>query len=163
MQIVELTEVTGEREPFVPLLLEADEAEEVLRSYVHDGRLFELLHDGRSVGVALLLSDAEQMEIKNIALREGERQRGLGRATIDAIAQLAAGEGARSLIVGTADSSPGTIAFYRACGFEPAGVRPGFFDAYPEPVIEDGVRARDMVMLRMSLPRRHPDVDAAAR
>jgi GNAT superfamily N-acetyltransferase len=162
-EIVLLTEVAGDREPFVPLLLEADEAEEVLRSYLHDGRLFDLRHDGRSVGVALLLRDAEQTEIKNIALREGERGKGLGRAAIDAIAQLAAGEGARSLIVGTADSSPGTIAFYRACGFEPAGVRRGFFDAYPEPVIEDGVRARDMVMLRMSLPGRLHDGGAVTR
>jgi GNAT superfamily N-acetyltransferase len=153
---VELAEVTGDREAFVSLLLEADESEEVLRSYLLDGRLFELLHDGRSVGVALLVSDGAQMEIKNIALREHERRKGLGRAAVHAIARLADHEDARSLIVGTADSSPGTIAFYRACGFEPAGIRRGFFDAYPEPVIEDGVRAHDMVMLRISLPGTSP-------
>ena len=151
VEIVELIEVAGDREPFVPLLLEADESEPILRSYLLDGRLFELRHHGRSVGVALLLTDGEEIEVKNIALVEQERGKGLGRAAIDAIAQLARDEGATSLIVGTADSGLGTIAFYRACGFESAGVRRGFFDAYPEPVVEEGVPAHDMVMLRMSL------------
>ncbi len=151
VEIVELVDVAGDREPFVPLLMEADESELILRSYLLDGRLFELRHQGRSVGVVLLLTDGEGIEVKNIALVERERGKGLGRAAIDAIARLARSEGATSLIVGTADSSLGTIAFYRTCGFESAGVRRGFFDAYPEPVVEEGVRAHDMVMLRMSL------------
>ena len=148
---MELIEVAGDREPFVPLLLEADESEPVLRSYLFDGRLFELRHAARSVGIALLVRDGDTIEIKSIALREHERGRALGRAAVEAIAEVARNEGATSLIVGTADSSVGTIAFYRACGFEDNGVRRGFFDAYPEPVIEAGVRAHDMVMFRMSL------------
>ena len=44
-----------------------------------------------------------------------------------------------------------TIAFYRSAGFSDDGVRAGFFDAYPEPVIEDGRTAHDMVMFSMEL------------
>jgi len=147
---VELAEV-DHREPFVPLLLEADESEQILRTYLFDGRLFELRHDGRTVGVVLLVADGDRVEIKNIALEEDQRGRGLGRAAIAAIATLARSEAASSLMVGTADNSLGTLAFYEACGFQRAGLRRGFFDAYPEPVIENGVRAHDMVMLSMSL------------
>ena len=149
---MELIEVRGDREPFIPLLLEADESEPVLRSYYLAGRLFELRHAARSIGVVLLMRDRGSVEIKNIALREEERGRGLGRVAIQAIARLAGDEGADTLIVGTADIALGTIAFYRASGFEDAGVIGGFFDAYPEPVIIEGIRAHDMVMLRMSLP-----------
>jgi hypothetical protein len=55
------------------------------------------------------------------------------------------------LTVGTSDCSLGTIAFYRKAGFRFAGVRQGYFDTYPVPVVENGIRARDMVMFQMPL------------
>jgi GNAT superfamily N-acetyltransferase len=143
--------VTGSREPFVPLLLEADESEQVLRGYLDDGELFELRAEGRPVGVALLLRDDDAVEIKNIALSASERGRGLGRAAIEAIAAYASTRGARRLLVGTADVSAGTIAFYGACGFASAGIRARFFDAYPHPVVEDGRVAHDMVLFERAL------------
>ena len=151
MSGVELVQVAGSREPFVPLLLEADESEAVLRGYLESGGLFELREAGRAIGVVLLLDDGDAVEIKNIALRASERGRGAGRSAIDAIAAHAHAAGARLLTVGTADVSAGTIAFYRACGFHDAGVRAGFFDAYPEPVVEDGRVAHDMVLFERTL------------
>ncbi|HTG47289.1 MAG TPA: GNAT family N-acetyltransferase, partial [Actinomycetota bacterium] len=59
--------------------------------------------------------------------------------------------GAHRLVVGTADVSAGTIAFYRACGFADAGVRAGSFDVYPEPVVEGGRVAHDMVLFERRL------------
>jgi ribosomal protein S18 acetylase RimI-like enzyme len=152
--------VDGDREARVPLLLEADESDPVLRSYLNDGDLYDLViasepggsPTGEPAGVALLISPQPgEIEIKNIALAEGYRGRGLGRASVDAIVALARSSGARSLQVGTSDTSSGTIAFYLACGFRHAGTIPGFFDAYPEPVIEDGVQAHDMVRFEMDL------------
>jgi len=151
MSVVELVPVAGSREPFVPLLLEADESEAVLRGYLEDGSLFELREAGRAVGVVLLLHDGDAVEIKNIALRPDERGRGSGRGAVDAIAAHARAGGAHLLTVGTADVSAGTIAFYRACGFRDAGVRAGFFDTYPEPVVEDGRVAHDMVLFERAL------------
>ena len=135
----------------MPLLLEADESEPVLRGYLDDGELFELRAEGRPVGVALLLRDGDAVEIKNIALGVSERGRGLGRAAIEAIAAYAATRGARRLLVGTADVSAGAIAFYGACGFRNAGVRDRFFDAYPHPVVEDGRVAHDMILFERTL------------
>jgi ribosomal protein S18 acetylase RimI-like enzyme len=150
---VELIEVTGDREPWVPSLLEADE-EEPLRAYLDDGELLEIRADGATAGVVLLLREGDTVEIRNLALDEAHRRRGIGRAAIEQVAERAVTAGADHLIVGTAETSTDAIAFYRACGFADAGRRPGFFDRYPTPVIEDGVQAHDMVMFERVLGRR---------
>ena len=71
---------------------------------------------------------------------------------IEAIADRCTRAGASYLTDGTSDCSLGTIAFYRKVGFRFAGVREGYFDTYPMAVVENGIRARDMVMFRMALP-----------
>ena len=144
-------EPAADREALVPLLLEADESESVLRAYLDEGDLYRIVADGREVGAVLLIVEGDGLEVKNIALAESNRGRGLGRATIDAVAALARGAGVARLLVGTADSNAGTIAFYRRVGFHDAGRIEGFFDAYPEPVVEDGVVAHDMVRFEMEL------------
>src|SRR4029453_3595008 len=69
-------------------------------------------------------------------------------------------DGASRLTVGTSDCSLGTIAFYRKVGFRFAGVREGYFDSYPVAVVENGIRARDMVMFQMPLaPSSAPNRD----
>jgi ribosomal protein S18 acetylase RimI-like enzyme len=149
---ITLRRVGGERDAFVPLLLEADESEPVLRSYLDDGDLYEILATGEPAGAVLLIPvEPGVLEIKNIALHAEHRGLGLGRGAITAIAAHARTMGVERLLVGTADSSIGTIAFYRACGFNDAGRLEGFFDGYPEPVIEDGVQAHDMVRFEMTL------------
>jgi ribosomal protein S18 acetylase RimI-like enzyme len=144
-------ERVADRDALVPLLLEADESEAFLRSYLHDGDLYALVADGREVGAVLLIDGEDGLEIKNIALAEPYRGRGLGRGAIEAIAEHARRAGARTLLVGTADSSVGTIAFYRRVGFRDAGRIEGFFEAYPEPVVEDGIVAHDMLRFEMDV------------
>ena len=144
-------EPADDREELVPLLLEADESEAVLRGYLYEGTLYRVLADGEPVGAVLLIPEGDGLEIKNIALVEDRRGRGLGRAAIEAVAALARATGADRLLVGTADSSNGTIAFYRRVGFRDAGRLVGFFDDYPEPVVEDGIVAHDMVRFEMKL------------
>jgi GNAT superfamily N-acetyltransferase len=140
-----------DREALIPLLLEADESEEVVRGYLFDGDLYRVLADGEQIGAVLLLADGDAVEIKNIVLSAPFRGRGLGRATIEAVVTLARRSGATRLLVGTAETSADTIEFYRRVGFRDAGRIEGFFDAYPEPVIEEGVVAHDMVRFRMDL------------
>jgi ribosomal protein S18 acetylase RimI-like enzyme len=149
---VSLVPAPFDRERHLPLLLEADDAEQHVRGYLDRGELLEI-HDGDGmIGVVVLVREADEVEIWNIALAEEHRGRGLGRATIGAIADRCARAGATRLTVGTSDCSLGTIAFYRKTGFRFAGVREGYFDAYPTAVVENGIHARDMVMFRMALP-----------
>jgi ribosomal protein S18 acetylase RimI-like enzyme len=148
---VTLVEVVGDREAYLDLLLEADDSEAVVRSYLDDGLLFEIRDEDRLVGEVLVLREDDAIEIKSIALYEAERGRGIGPRAIAEVVRRARGERVARVIVGTADSAPDTIAFYRRCGFRDAGVREGFFDAYPEPVLVDGVQAHDMVLLELRL------------
>ena len=148
-----LVPVPFDRERHVPLLLEADDAEEHMRGYLDRGQLFEIRDDGNLVGVVVLVADGDAVEIWNIALSEERRGHGAGRRAIELIAGRSREGGASRLTVGTSDCSLGTIAFYRKVGFRFAGVRKGYFDDYPLPVVEDGIRARDMVMFEMELDR----------
>jgi ribosomal protein S18 acetylase RimI-like enzyme len=149
---VSLVPALFDRERHLPLLLGADDAEEHMRSYLDRGELLEIHAADGMIGVVVLVREADGVEIWNIALAEDHRGRGLGRAAIEAIADRCTRASASHLTVGTSDCSLGTIAFYRKTGFRFAGVREGYFDTYPVAVVEDGIRARDMVMFRMALP-----------
>jgi ribosomal protein S18 acetylase RimI-like enzyme len=149
---VSLVPAPFDRERHLPLLLEADDAEEHMRGYLDRGQLLEIHDADGMIGVVVLAREADEVEIWNIALAEEHRGRGLGRLAIGAVADRCARAGATRLTVGTSDCSLGTIAFYRKAGFRFAGVREGYFDAYPMAVVENGIRARDMVMFRMVLP-----------
>jgi ribosomal protein S18 acetylase RimI-like enzyme len=151
-QRITLRSVNGDRAAFMPLLLEADESESIVRAYLNDGELLELVAAGQPVGVALLTSpESLAIEIKNIAIGREYRGQGIGRAAIGCLAARARVGGADRLLVGTADSSGRMIAFYRSCGFRDVGRISGFFDDYPKPVVEHGVQAHDMVRFEMIL------------
>jgi ribosomal protein S18 acetylase RimI-like enzyme len=138
-------------ERHLPLLLEADDAEEHIRGYLDRGELVEIREADSVIGVAVLVDDGGFVEIWNIALAEDHRGQGSGRRAIELIAERCREQGASRLTVGTSDCSLGTISFYRKVGFRFAGVRKGYFDDYPVVVVENGIRARDMVMFEMDL------------
>jgi ribosomal protein S18 acetylase RimI-like enzyme len=148
---ISLVPARYDRERHLPLLLEADESEQHVRVYLDRGQLLEICNAGGMIGVTVLVHDADEVEIWNIALSEGNRGRGLGRAAIGAIADRCRRDGASRMTVGTSDCSLGTIAFYRKVGFRFAGVRQGYVEAYPVAMVENGIRARDMVMFQMPL------------
>jgi len=156
MTKVELLPVEGDREAFLPLLLEADESEEMVRTYLKEGRLLAVEVDGATAGELLVIPvdvgpegetpEGETWEIRNIAISEEKRRRGVGRRAIELLADLAAADGVGRLLVGTADIAWETHRFYLRCGFRYTGVRRGFFERYPEPVLFDGMVVRDMVL-----------------
>ena len=156
MTKVELFPVEGDREAFLPLLLEADESVEMVRTYLKEGQLLVVEVDGTTAGELLVVPvgvasdgdtpEGETWEIRNIAIAEEQRGRGVGRRAIELLAGLAAANGVGRLLVGTADIAWETHRFYLRCGFRYTGVRRGFFERYPEPVLFDGMVVRDMVL-----------------
>ena len=147
MTSVELRPVEGDREVFLPLLLEADESEEMVRTYLREGELLAVEVDGATAGELLVIPEGrDTWEIRNIAIAEELRGRGVGRRAIDLLAARAAESGIGRLLVGTADLAWETHRFYLRCGFRYTGVRRDFFDRYPEPVLFDGMVVRDMVL-----------------
>jgi ribosomal protein S18 acetylase RimI-like enzyme len=90
-------------------------------------------------------------EIIELAVAPQMHGQGYGRRMIHAIIELARQRGKQQLIVGTANSSIGNLAFYQKCGFRMESVRRDYFWYYREPVYEDGIRIRDMLMFSYDL------------
>ncbi|WP_444684832.1 GNAT family N-acetyltransferase [Alkalicoccus luteus] len=149
---VRVVEETESREAYMDDLLMADESREAVEAYLHTGTLFRLDVDGDTAGVLLLVPSAEEsMEIVNMALRPAYRGKGFGRETLEQAAAYCSRLGISRLIVGTANSSIGNLAFYQRAGFRMYDIRRAYFDHYPEPFYENGIRGRDMVMMERFL------------
>src|SRR4029453_16600454 len=91
---ISLVPARFDRERHLPLLREADDSEQHVRGYLDRGQLLEICVAGGMVGVTVLVRDADEVEIWNIALAERYRGRGLGRAAIGAIADRCRRDGA---------------------------------------------------------------------
>lgn len=144
-------EAQGDRRQWLPLLLLADASVPVIEGYIDAGTLFVIRDAAAEVGVLLLVREADAVEVKNLAVAEDRQGAGIGRAAMSFAAEWARSTGAERLIVGTANSSLDAIRFYQRAGFRMAGVRRGFFDTYPEPIWEEGIQARDMLVFEREL------------
>jgi len=85
MSSLSLANASFDRERHLPLLLEADDVEEHIHGYLDRGQLFEIREADTLIGVAVLVADADTVEIWNIALAEEQRGRGSGRRAIELI------------------------------------------------------------------------------
>lgn len=142
---MEMLRVAGDRRRYLPLLLYADEQLDMVERYLDRGDLWVLDEEGVARAVCLVTDEGDGvLEIKNLAVAPAYRGRGWGRAMIEHVARVYAGN-FQLLMVGTGDS-PRTVPFYEQCGFSRSHVVPDFFtEHYDHPIIEDGVLLRDMV------------------
>ncbi len=135
------------------LLLLADETVEAINRYIFDSSIY-VLNDGfQDIAVmALHPNSNEELEIKNIAVIESYRSRGIGSILIDKVKEIARNNGYTTLTVGTSDTGFQQIKFYEKNGFIKKGIRKDFFtDNYPFPIYENGLQMRDMVVLAHNL------------
>lgn len=145
-----ITEVTGEKKRYLPLLLLADEQESMIDRYLDRGTMF-VLDDGGIKGECVVTDEGDGvLEIKNLAVEPACHRMGYGKALIDYVAARYRGQYS-ILQVGTGDS-PLTVPFYEACGFVRSHKVENFFtEHYDHPIYEGGVRLTDMVYLRREL------------
>ena len=140
----EVRRITTGKEDFMPLLLEADPSEAMIRRYLDDGEMYLLSVHGNPACVAVV-KDGELMN-----LATAPELRGMGCATrlMNHVFERMAPR-YRRLRVGT---SPANVPFYHRLGFVRDGLRKNFFtDNYPEPIIEDGEVLTDMIMMSRRL------------
>ena len=147
---MEIQLIEGDREPFVPLLLLADEQESCLRQYLNRGLLLAL-YDPDLRAVCLVTQEDEGLfEIQNLAVAAGHRRKGYGKILVECIAQALKGK-AHTLMVGTGDS-PLTLPFYESCGFVFSHrIKDYMLTAYDRPIFENGIQLFDKVYLKMDL------------
>lgn len=137
------------------LLLMADETEAAIRKYIFQSVVYlvtdKISHEKVAI-VALFKIDDTTLEIKNIAIAEKLRGKGIGSWLISNIKQIATLQHYKSLIVGTPDCAFQQINFYQKAGFTPFMLKKNFFiDNYEEPIYENGTLLKDMLMLKMVL------------
>lgn len=131
------------------LLLEADPSEQLVRRYCADGYCFIAEQRDVIIGVFVLLAiDSATIEIKNIAIAEPERGKGLGKRLVLVALEEARKLGFTAVEIGTGNSSFAQLALYQKCGFRMKTIDRDFFTRhYTEPIIENGLECRDMVRL----------------
>ncbi|MCM1539302.1 MAG: GNAT family N-acetyltransferase [bacterium] len=147
---MEIIEVKVNKKEYFPLLLLADEQEDMIDRYLDSGTMYVLI-DG-NVKAECVVSDEGNgiLEIKNIATFPECQGMGYGRALIEFVIQKYGGRYS-ILQVGTGDS-PLTIPFYEKCGFVRSHtVRNFFINNYDHPIYECGKQLIDMVYLTRQL------------
>ncbi len=145
-----ITEIKENKKQYFPLLLLADEQEDMIDRYLDKGTMYVL--DDNGVKSECVVTDGGNniLEIKNIATIPEYQGQGYAKALIDFLVSEYAGKYA-ILQVGTGDS-PLTVPFYEKCGFVRSHRIPNFFtDHYDHPIYECGVQLVDMVYLRRAL------------
>ena len=147
MQFIEVTE---NKKLHLPLLLLADEQEDMIDRYLERGTMY-VLEDGGVRCECVVTDEGEGvLEIKNLATAPEYQGKGYGKRMIDFLAQRYRGQ-YRLLQVGTGDS-PLTIPFYEKCGFVRSHCVPNFFtDYYDHLIFEGGVQLVDMIYLQRPL------------
>ena len=143
-------QVTEDKKRYLPLLLLADEQEDMIDRYLDRGAMF-VLDDGGVKGECVVTDEGNGiLELKNLAVLPDCQRKGYGRVLVNYVA--ARYQGQYSILqVGTGDS-PLTVPFYEKCGFVRSHrVEDFFVDHYDHPIFEGGIQLKDMIYLRKAL------------
>jgi aminoglycoside 6'-N-acetyltransferase I len=144
--------LTGEKIPYHLLLL-ADETTEGIDRYIRKSDVYVIENEGRFIAVCVLQPvDSTVIEIKNIAVDREYQGRGIGLSMLSDAIRRAGEEGYSEIIIGTATQAVRQISLYEKAGFKKYAIKKYFYlRLYPDPIIENGVQLRDMVMLKKVL------------
>ncbi|MBQ8927724.1 MAG: GNAT family N-acetyltransferase [Oscillospiraceae bacterium] len=145
---MEIRELLTDKKRCLPLLLLADEQEDMIDRYLARGTMY-VLDDGGIRGVCVITDEGDGiLEIKNLAVHPAFQGRGYGKQLVQFVRDTHASK-YRILQVGT---SPHNLPFYEACGFQVHHIVKGFFtEHYDHPIYEDSVQLTDMIYLRQDL------------
>ncbi|MEU0079689.1 ribosomal protein S18-alanine N-acetyltransferase [Micromonospora tulbaghiae] len=84
--------------------------------------------DGAVLGYAgLAVSPPDEAWVQNVAVRRDAQRRGIGRLLLEALLAEAARHGARSTLLEVAADNAPAQRLYATYGFEPIGVRRGYY------------------------------------
>ena len=135
------------------LLLLADPSRDLIDDYLKRSDVFAAIHNGEILGVLVLCPMTDEMaEIKNLAVKPEYQGRGIGRYLIEHAVLIAASSKQKSICIGTANSSSAQLSLYQKLGFEITEIKRDFFiNNYPEPIYENGIQAKHMLVLTRQL------------
>lgn len=133
------------------LLLLADETVEGINRYIHESDVYVIENEERIIaGYVLQPFDSSVVEIKNIAVDREYQGKGIGHSLLSDAIQRAREMGYGEIIIGTGDIATRQISLYESVGFTRYAVKKDYYvHIYSEPIFEQGVQLRDMVMLKI--------------
>ncbi|MEG0288860.1 MAG: GNAT family N-acetyltransferase [Carnobacterium sp.] len=141
-----------ERTQYLELFLLADESEAMIERYLNEGEAYLIQIEEKTIGVILFtFPDSQTVEIKNIAIEPCHQEQGIGKQTLALAESHYAAKGFSAMVVGTANSSISAIVFYQKAGFRINSIKKDIFLHYPEPIVEDGIPAIDMLIFEKKL------------
>ena len=144
---MEIKVINENKKQLLPLLLLADEQEDMIDKYIEIGTMYVLEDDGIKCECIVTDEGNGILEIKNIATEPECQGKGYGRKLIEFILSKYKNQ-YFILQVGTGDS-PLTVPFYEKCGFVRShSIKNFFIENYDHPIYECGVQLVDMVYLR---------------
>lgn len=135
------------------LLLLADETVEAINKYINKSDVYVLYRDNAAIAVYVLqtISD-DTIEIKNIAVDTAFQGQGIGQKLLNDAMARAKESGFKNIIIGTGDAGIKQLYLYQKVGFEIYEIKHRFFlDNYPDPIFENGIQLKHMVMLKKEL------------
>ncbi|MGK9118612.1 GNAT family N-acetyltransferase [Olivibacter jilunii] len=147
---VELTVINGNY-PW-DLLMLADPSKSAIEKYLYDSDCYIARCNEVVIGVAVIKSqDSEVYELMNIAVFPAYQNRGYGSQILNSLIEILKNKQANVLEVGTG-SFGYQLKFYQKFGFRVDQIKTNFFlDNYSEPIFEDGLQHKDMLILRLTL------------
>lgn len=151
MKHTEISIIHENKKQYLPLLLLADEQEDMIDRYIDRGDMYAMSCNGETVCICVVTDEGENVcEIKNIATAPLFQQQGYGRKMIDFVINRYRSTH-RTLQVGTG-KVPSTSGFYTKCGFVFSHrVKDFFTDNYNKPIIEDGIVLKDMIYFKREI------------
>ena len=146
----------GSREELRTLFEEAEDSAQQLDAYIDAGDVLVATANGVVVGHLQLIDTPSKgaSEIKNMAVEQEHRGRGIGRMLIHTAADLSQTKGHSTLTVATAAADTGNLRFYQRVGFRIRTIEPDAFSSaagYPPDTCIDGIPLRDRVWLDLDL------------
>ena len=82
---------------------------------------------GALAGFVIARTVADESEILTLVVDPGHRRQGIGRALLEAAAQLSGQGGANALFLEVDAGNDAAIALYQSDGFSQVGLRPGYY------------------------------------
>ena len=142
----------GETLPLA-LLLSADPSEAALQLYLPNSTVFVAEINNQIIGEYVLYRiNAQEVEIKNIAVDEAHQRKGIGKLLLNNATIQATKQGCSRLTIGTSNASIAQLYLYQKQGFEINSIKHNFFvDNYTEPIFENGIQCKHMIMLNKTL------------